>query len=564
MLKLIYSLYFIIIISSCAKISPLEGGYKDTLSPILIYSNPKNHSINFKEKVFSFEFDEIIDASGLSQKLIISPYFNNTPELKFKKNNLLLTFDSSFKENTTYILNFADGVKDITEGNPAKNTKLVFSTGNKIDSSFISGFVLDPLKNKFVEGALVVLYNKKDSLGLFNKKPLYFSFSNKDGGFLIENIKSGEYKMYSFVDENQSFIAESKNEAFGYLPNNLKLDSFISNINISLFKENPQKLKLDRKRERGLVYELTYSKYIKKVNVYTKGFINYSLNDNNLLRFYKGKLKQDSVFVIVEAFDSLQEKTTDSLFVSFGKESKRVSKLSHQLKTNYRNDLDDTLLLNFSFSKPINNKLFSFSFYVDTVFYTGPYYSKSVWNKNKTKNKTKLYLNQKAVALFVDSLKNKAIADSLIYEKDSIYTFFKNYYKKLKKDRVFFVVPKGSVVSIEKDTLNKIEKNFLFRGKDFYGSVSGSISGLGTKVLVQLVSENFSRIYKNKKLNNNFYFNKVEPGKYYIKIIIDNNENNKWDYGSILKNIGSEEIIYYKEKIEVRPNWIIEDLIINL
>ncbi len=564
MLKLIFSVCFVLIIFSCAKITPLDGGDKDTLSPVLIYSNPKNHSINFKEKVFSFEFDEIIDASELSRKLIISPYLNTSPELKFKKNTLLLTFDSSFKENTTYILNFADGVKDITEGNPAKNTKLVFSTGDKIDSSFVSGFVLDPLKNEFVEGALVVLYNKKDSLGLFNKKPLYFSFSNKDGSFLIENIKSGEYKMYSFIDENQSFIAESKNEAFGYLPNNLKLDSFISNINISLFKENPQKLKLDRKRERGLVYELTYSKYIKNVNVYTKEFINYSLNDNNLLRFYKGKLKQDSIFVIVEAFDSLQEKTIDSLFVSFGKESKRVSKLSHQLKTNYRNDLDDTLLLNFSFSKPINNKLFSFSFYVDTVFYTGPYYSKSVWNKNKTKNKTKLYLNQKAVALFVDSLKNKAVADSLIYEKDSIYTFFKNYYKKLKKDRVFFVVPKGSIVSVEKDTLNKIEKNFLFRGKDFYGSVSGSISGLGNKVLVQLVSENFSRIYKNKKLNNNFYFNKVEPGKYYIKIIIDNNENNKWDYGSILKNIGSEEIIYYKEKIEVRSNWTIEDLIINL
>ena len=50
-------------------------------------------------------------------------------------------------------------IKDVTEGNPAKNTKLVFSTGNKIDSSFVSGFVLDPLKNKFVEGALVVLYN---------------------------------------------------------------------------------------------------------------------------------------------------------------------------------------------------------------------------------------------------------------------------------------------------------------------------------------------------------------------------------------------------------------------
>ena len=563
MLKLICSFCFIIIISSCAKISPLDGGYKDTLSPVLIYSDPKNHSINFKEKVFSFEFDEVIDASELSQKLIISPYINNTPELKFKKNNLLLTFDSSFTENTTYILNFADGVKDITEGNPAKNTKLVFSTGNKIDSSFVSGFVLDPLKNEFIDGALVVLYNKKDSLGLFNKKPLYFSFSNKDGSFLIENIKSGEYKMYSFIDENESFVAEAKNEAFGYVPNSLKLDSFVSNINISLFKENPQKLKLDRKRERGLVYELTYSKYIKRVNIYTKDFINYSLNDNNLLRFYKDSLKNDSTFVVIEAFDSLQEKTIDSLFVSFGKESKRVYKLSHQLKTSNRNDLDDTLLLNFSFSKPINNKLFSFSFYLDTVFYTGPYYSKSIWNKNKTKNKTKVYLNQNTISLFVDSLGNKALGDSLVYEKDSIYTLFKNYYKNLKKDRVFFVVPRGSIVSIEKDTLNKIEKNFLFRGKDFYGSVSGSISGLGNNIIIQLISEDLSRTYKNKKLNNVFYFNKVEPGEYYIKIIKDNNKNNKWDYGSILKDVGSEEIIYYKEKIEVRSNWTIEDLIIN-
>ena len=55
MLKLIFSFSFILIISSCAKISPLDGGHKDTLSPFLIYSDPKNHSINFKEKVFNLE-----------------------------------------------------------------------------------------------------------------------------------------------------------------------------------------------------------------------------------------------------------------------------------------------------------------------------------------------------------------------------------------------------------------------------------------------------------------------------------------------------------------------------
>ena len=32
---------------------------------------------------------------------------------------------------------------------------------------------------------------------------------------------------------------------------------------------------------------------------------------------------------------------------------------------------------------------------------------------------------------------------------------------------------------------------------------------------------------------------------------------------SILKDVCSEEIIYYKEKIEVRSNWTIEDLTIT-
>ena len=121
--------------------------------------------------------------------MIVSPFFNNKPELKFKKNTLFLTFDSIFNKNTTYILNFADGVEDVTEGNPAKKTRLVFSTGPHIDSSFVDGTVYDPLKNEFIEGVLVALYDAKDSLPLFLKKPLYFSFSDKDGRFYIENIK---------------------------------------------------------------------------------------------------------------------------------------------------------------------------------------------------------------------------------------------------------------------------------------------------------------------------------------------------------------------------------------
>ena len=131
--------YLTLLVASCAQVKPLTGGYEDTIPPSLIKSFPKNYSTNLSGSSFDFEFDEIIDASKLKEKLIVSPYYKGGFEVKSKKNTLSLVFDTIFNQNTTYILNFADGVSDITEGNPAVNSRFVFSTGKKIDSSFVSG-----------------------------------------------------------------------------------------------------------------------------------------------------------------------------------------------------------------------------------------------------------------------------------------------------------------------------------------------------------------------------------------------------------------------------------------
>ena len=185
--------YLTLVVYSCAQVKPLTGGYEDTIPPNIIKSFPENYSTNLSESSFVFEFGEIIDASKLKDKLIISPYYDGLFEVKSKKNTLYLVFDTLFNPNTTYIFNFADGVSDITEGNPAVNSRFVFSTGKNIDSSFVSGIVTDPLKNEIVEGALVGLYSEKDSFNLFHKKPTYFSFTDENGFFIIENIKSQDY-----------------------------------------------------------------------------------------------------------------------------------------------------------------------------------------------------------------------------------------------------------------------------------------------------------------------------------------------------------------------------------
>ena len=204
--------FFILLLCAfgCAQVKPLTGGEKDTIPPNIIKSIPEGFSTNTNSDYFFFEFDELIDASTLKEKLIVSPFYGGSFEVKTKKNTITILFDSIFEDNTTYIFNFANGVSDVTERNPSLTSKFVFSTGNKIDSSYISGIIHNPLKNELVEGALVGLYNKNDSLALFHKKPVYFSLTDESGRFKIENLKKGEYTIYAFLDKNNNLQAEYK------------------------------------------------------------------------------------------------------------------------------------------------------------------------------------------------------------------------------------------------------------------------------------------------------------------------------------------------------------------
>ena len=49
------------------------------------------------------------------------------------------------------------------------------------------------------------LYSEKDSLDLFHKKPIYFSSTNEDGLFKIDNVKKGRYSVYAFNMKTRTF-----------------------------------------------------------------------------------------------------------------------------------------------------------------------------------------------------------------------------------------------------------------------------------------------------------------------------------------------------------------------
>ena len=560
--------FFILLLCafSCAQVKPLTGGEKDTIPPNIIKSIPERFSTNTNSDYFFFEFDELIDASTLREKLIISPFYDGSFEVKTKKNTITIFFDSLFEDNTTYIFNFADGVTDVTERNPSLNSKFVFSTGDKIDSSYVSGIIHNPLKNELVEGALVGLYNKEDSLDLFHKKPVYFSLTDEGGRFRIENLKKDEYTIYAFFDENNNLQAEYKKELFGFLEESILIGDSIENLYIPIFNEDLTNLELLRKRERGSVVDLVYNKKIKEYKVSCVENISYSLSDNNLLSVYRNKVQKDSVFLKVSVKDVNNYIAEDSFYIKFGEEvnTNNETKSSFKLKSN---NADDSIEFKLETNKPlIKYSIDNIEIKYDTVELPKKFYGYYTKKKSNNLIEGKMFIQVDSASKYIEKIKKDIIADSLGFENDSIYKSVSGYYKRLNTSKLSLEIKKGSIITIDNDSIKTIKEDLRIRGKDYYGGLSGSVVNIenNKNIIVELVNEKFTQIINNKMKGYSFDFQNIPPGKYYLRVIEDKNNNYEWDYYSIKKKIDSERITYYPELIEVLSNWTIEDLLFDV
>jgi hypothetical protein len=55
-------------------------------------------------------------------------------------------------------------------------------------------------------------------------------------------------------------------------------------------------------------------------------------------------------------------------------------------------------------------------------------------------------------------------------------------------------------------------------------------------------------------------FNFLEPAKYTVRIIYDDNKNKEYDSGNFLEKRYSEEVIYFNDELDVRANWDVDQV----
>lgn len=542
-LQSFFNIAFIIIIvktiTGCANISAPTGGPKDEIPPKAIGYSPINNITNFKSKTITIKFSEKIQDIEDVNLILINPIL--TKELKVKvnnKKNLEITFNEELQDSTTYTINFRSAIKDLAEGNTTSEDILYnFSTGKYIDSNRLYGSTIDLLKNTVKEKVIVAIYRISDTLNIEKHKPLYLTQINKDGSYEIRNIKSGIYRVFSFADNNNKMLYDSDE----------KIIDFKDTVNIIGSKKIDFKLSKIKKKGIKIISEkaVNNNEYIINLNT---GIINATLINNDKHKWRKkissnGKALSiyninnainDSIPIAISFTDSLGRDTILNTKIIYNdniekedkkitKKKKEVLKILKPLENKLKN-LEQEILI--SFNHPI--KRFtedSLTIKFDSIGIVKKEKIKYTWDVDSVLLTIKTNIN------FTDSI--------------NIQTY------------------KNTFVNIMGDSIDKFKQKYtLYKDVD-NGLISGTIETKKKNILLQILDENY-KVLKTINVDTKFIFDNLKTGKYYLRSIVDGNNNGKWDEGNIKELQRAEEMYYYETLINLKTDWEINDIVIKI
>lgn len=96
---------------------------------------------------------------------------------------------------------------------------------------------------------------------------------------------------------------------------------------------------------------------------------------------------------------------------------------------------------------------------------------------------------------------------------------------------------------------------FNSQSEDFYGSININLEDVNTNILVQLLSDKEVVLDTRKtSVNDSLNFSYLKPGKYFVKLIFDDNMNGKWDPGLFKERVQPERVEYFPQIIDLTSN----------
>ncbi len=508
----------------CAKKGTIEGGPKDENPPKFVRANPENYTTNFDADEIRIYFDEYIKLDKPTQQIIISPPMDPKPNimpLGTARKDIKIEIFDTLAENTTYLINFGKSIVDNNESNSLDFFKYVFSTGDYIDSLSVSGTVKDALEKEPKNAISVYLYEKDTTYtdsSVFKNTPRYVTYS-KDSIFTfeLENLKAGTYKMVAVMDKNSNYLYNPKSEKIGFIEQDIVIPTDTT-YNITVFKE-----------------ELAF-----------KPSRPSQLKGNQILFGYEGRPNIDSVEInLLNAIPAdyqtriLKVKEKDSLHYWFNTKPDSDS-LSFEIVSPTSRDTvwtrvteqpRDSLKVT---AEPSGNIGIEQNFRISANTPLMDYSEEliNIMDQDSADVPFKTSFNARMNELIIEFSK----------KPDSKYNVS--------------ILP-GAVTDLFAETNDTIKQSLKTKALSDFGTIIMTLPNIQKyPIIVQLTDTKgnvISEKYSESSQTLNFQY--LNPGKYLVRVIFDDNENRKWDTGDFLKKRQPEVIKYYSDTLDVRANF---------
>jgi hypothetical protein len=517
-------LLVILIMISCAKRGSINGGLKDTLAPVLKISFPKNYSPNFKEKEIKLTFDEYIKLKDMNKQLIISPPMKYEPLISptTVSKYISIKIKDTLQPNTTYSFNFGQSITDNNEGNVLNQFKYVFSTGATIDSLTLSGSVKDAYNKEVESFVSVMLYEVNDKFTdsiVYKESPRYVTNTlDSIKTFKLENLKAGKYFLVAIKDYNNNNKFNSNRDKIGFKKQYITIPTD-SLQELKLFKEAPlfKAFRPIQATANRLILPCdgkatNYKIILKKGDSIIPTIVNKLPKKDSLQVWFK-PLKADSLAISF---------TQDKYKKDFSVKLKKQKKDSLNISPTQSGDLN----LKNLFSLQSTTPLLSF-------------------------DKSKIKINSK------DST---SIAFNTKYDEENQELFFD--FKVAPSEKYTLKILPGAITDYLERQNDSLTYRFNTKSIEDYGNLNVTLLNVKHFPIILELTDDKGKTLASQysEGDTKIVFKLLDPEKFSVRLIYDDNKNKEWDTGNYLDKRQAEEVVYLSKIIDVRANWDVEQV----
>lgn len=580
-----------LLLLGCARMGNPDGGWYDEKPPRVIGCSPEDQATNVKSKRIYINFDEFIKIDNPTENVVVSPPQLEAPEIKGQGKRISVHLLDSLKPNTTYTIDFSNAISDNNEDNPMGNYTYSFSTGDHIDTMEVAGYVLQANDLEPVKGILVGLYKDLSDTAFTHKPMMRVSRTDSRGHFVIKGVAQDMYHVYALKDMDGDYIRGQKGEMMAFSHDvvvpmfraDVRQDTVWSDsIHIKSITRVPYTHYLPDDICLRAFDEVLTTRYLikserKEANCFS---LFYSYGDTELPQLRGLNFNAANAFLV----DATARRDTITYWL-------RDSALINQdtLQVEVKHHISDSLgvlrmqtdTLKLLSKQPYEKRMKQQQKEFET------------WQKAEEKKKRKGEPYDSVMPVTPLSLDIKPGGEMDPDENVSITaqepltdidTTHVHLFSKPAKDTLWYHEPyeltrvrpteyrlraawrPGTEYSLEIDSAavatiygkvsDRIKQGLKVKDEDSYGTLLVTLSKFKDKQVIGELLDGSDKVVKRvigTEGQLEFYY--LREGKYYLRLIVDENRNGQWDTGEYATDRQPEEVYYYPEEIECKAKW---------